>query len=313
MTISVTTRGVTNGACTSTTRPENPAVGQIIFETDTKLQRVWLGSSWSDGYLHASLVVEYLVLAGGGGGGSDLGGGGGAGGYITGSLSSPTLGVAYTVTVGSGGAQNVAGQNSVFSTINMPGGGAGRANASSASLDGGSGAGVHATGVPGLATAPSFGGLGFGGGTGVSTGGGGSSSGGGGGAGGIGGNGIVSVGGNGGLGVSSSITGSSLFYAGGGGGGVWGGTGGTGGSSIGGAGGSTTSGFNASPANRGSGGGGAADANRGGGSGSGGVVIIAYQDIFSEALTTGSPTVSTVSRAGYRVYTFTGSGTITFQ
>jgi hypothetical protein len=42
-------------------------------------------------------------------------------------------------------------------------------------------------------------------------------------------------------------------------------------------------------------------------------VIIAYQDIHPAAsATTGSPTVSTVSRAGFRVYTFTGTGSITF-
>ena len=315
MTISATSRGITNGACTSTTRPSNPYVGQVIFETDTQTQKVWLGSAWSIGYSHVPTLstVEYLVVAGGGGGGSDLGGGGGAGGFRTSTSFAVTTGVTYTVTVGGGGGQNTVGQNSVFSSITMPGGGAGRANASTASLNGGSGAGVHATGTPGIATAPSFGGLGFGGGTGISTGGGGSSSGGGGGAGGVGGNGVTSVGGNGGLGVSSTITGTALFYAGGGGGGVWGGTGGSGGSSIGGAGGSTTSGFSASPANRGSGGGGAADANRGGGSGSSGVVIIAYPSLYPAATnTTGSPTVDTTSRAGYRVYTFTGSGTITF-
>jgi hypothetical protein len=49
------------------------------------------------------------------------------------------------------------------------------------------------------------------------------------------------------------------------------------------------------------------------GSGGSGVVIIAYPSSFPAATsTTGSPTVSTVSRAGYRVYTFTGSGSITF-
>jgi hypothetical protein len=42
-------------------------------------------------------------------------------------------------------------------------------------------------------------------------------------------------------------------------------------------------------------------------------VIIAYPDTFPAAIaTTGSPTISTVSRPGYRVYTFTGSGSITF-
>jgi hypothetical protein len=53
-----------------------------------------------------------------------------------------------------------------------------------------------------------------------------------------------------------------------------------------------------------------------GGSGGSGVVIIAYPDTFP-AITTISGgltySVSTISRSGYRVYTFTaGTGTITF-
>jgi hypothetical protein len=47
--------------------------------------------------------------------------------------------------------------------------------------------------------------------------------------------------------------------------------------------------------------------------GGSGVVIIAYPSSFPAATsTTGSPAVSTSSRPGYRVYTFTGSGSITF-
>lgn len=43
-------RGKTyNGVCTSTTRPESPYVGQMIYETDTNKLKVWLGSNWSDG------------------------------------------------------------------------------------------------------------------------------------------------------------------------------------------------------------------------------------------------------------------------
>jgi hypothetical protein len=43
-------RGQTkNGVCTSTTRPEAPYVGQMIYETDTNLLKVWLGSAWSTG------------------------------------------------------------------------------------------------------------------------------------------------------------------------------------------------------------------------------------------------------------------------
>jgi hypothetical protein len=135
MTISATTRGVTNGACTSTTRPENPYVGQVIFETDTRLQRVWLGSAWSVGYSHGNppSSIEILIIAGGGGGArSDANGSGagGAGGYLEGNFS-VSSGVTYTVTVGAGGLSRTSassgmnGQNSVFSTSTAIGGGGG--------------------------------------------------------------------------------------------------------------------------------------------------------------------------------------------
>jgi hypothetical protein len=42
------------------------------------------------------------------------------------------------------------------------------------------------------------------------------------------------------------------------------------------------------------------------------VVIVAYSSVYRIALTTGSPTYSNTSRSGYHVYTFTGSGSITF-
>jgi hypothetical protein len=42
-------------------------------------------------------------------------------------------------------------------------------------------------------------------------------------------------------------------------------------------------------------------------------VVIAYSQEFPVATaTTGSPTYSSVSRTGFHVYTFTGSGSITF-
>lgn len=37
------------GVCTSSTRPEAPYLGQVIYETDTQLLKVWLGSAWSVG------------------------------------------------------------------------------------------------------------------------------------------------------------------------------------------------------------------------------------------------------------------------
>jgi len=67
-------------------------------------------------------------------------------------------------------------------------------------------------------------------------------------------------------------------------------------------------------ANTGGGGGGnGAGGSATAGTGGSGVVIIAYTTEFDEATsTTGSPTYSSASRAGYHVYTFTGTGSITF-
>jgi hypothetical protein len=63
--------------------------------------------------------------------------------------------------------------------------------------------------------------------------------------------------------------------------------------------------------NTGSGGGGARAGAGSGASGGSGIVIIRYLDSFNLATTTtGSPTVATTG--GYRIYTFTATGSITF-
>ena len=107
--------------------------------------------------------------------------------------------------------------------------------------------------------------------------------------------------------MASSITGSSVTYAGGGGGGKGNGSSGTGGSGGGGNGGSPGA---AGTANTGGGGGGGDD-GQSSGSGGSGVVIIRYADSFTAATaTTGSPTITVTG--GYRIYRWTGSGSITF-
>jgi hypothetical protein len=70
-------------------------------------------------------------------------------------------------------------------------------------------------------------------------------------------------------------------------------------------------GSSASIANRGSGGGGASGTALTGGNGSSGFVCIRYADTFDLAVsTTGSPTITT--SGGYRIYQWTGSGSVTF-
>lgn len=246
--------------------------------------------------------VEYLVVAGGGGGGR-YGGGGGAGGFLTGTFTPVVTGTTYTVTVGAGGAGGagaVSGNNSVFGSFTSFGGGGagtfGNLNGKSGGSGGGGGGGT-ATATGGAGTV----GQGNAGGGGANY-----RGGGGGGAGAVGENSVGTGGlGNGGTGLSSSISGSSVFYAGGGGGrsnppGA-GGAGGGGGGSYSGTG-------TAGTANTGGGGGGG---GTGGGAGGSGVVIIRYPDAFANASsTTGSPTLT--NTGGFKIYTFNASGTITW-
>ena len=273
----------------------------------------------------ATVEVEYLVIAGGGSGGSP-GGGGGAGGYRYGTGLGLLRSSNYLITVGNGAnavtnAQGNKGNNSVFGTISATGGGIG-GNSSGAgpggsggggSRDGAAAAGIgnqgNYTPVEGYAggtTSP----MPYGGG------------GGGGGAGGVGSPGLggslpTEKGGAGGVGLSSSITGSSIFRGGGGGGGAEqpGSSGaGAGGNGGGGAGGLYQATATSGASNTGGGGGGAGYPGTTSGAGGSGVVIIAYPDTFA-AITTipGTLTYDQPTRAGYRVYRFTaGSGTVMF-
>jgi len=246
----------------------------------------------------SSLSVQYLVIGGGAGSRYDNSGGGGAGGYRTnvpgqtsGRNSSAEAALILTtgnktVTVGGGGAGGPNsigpgnnGENSVFDTITALGGGGGGAQ-NVAGSSGGSGGGDGHSGGPladrntgGTGTA----GQGFDGGGGRQgpT----HPAGGGGGAGGNGGTPPdgTSPGGAGGVGLSSTITGSSVTRAGGGSGSST--TPGGNRPSPGGGGG-FGSGINVSPggngdANTGGGGGGGSDSSNGGNGGSG-IVIVRY-------------------------------------
>ena len=257
---------------------------------------------WTSGA--AGVTASYLIVAGGGGASI---GGGGAGGYKTGttSLSSSTT---YTVTVGAGGAgsagttaSGVNGSNSVFNAVTSTGGGGGGWDSPTAAGSGGSGGGAGSnTATKGFASPTGQGN------DGGSSGGNNApyAGGGGGGAGAVGGNGSGSTGGSGGIGLTSSINGTSTYYAGGGGAGLFSsGTGGAGGLGGGGAGSGSGNGT-AATANTGGGGGGAVGSSTGGAGGSG-VVIISYPapQIFWGGFVTTS--------GGNIIHTFTTSGSLT--
>lgn len=267
-----------------------------------------------------SIQASYLIVAGGGGGGMSgttgqySGGGGGAGGLLTGTanLSVNT----YTITIGAGGSggavrNGVNGGNTTISILDLitfgGGGGQGSPTTVNTPYQGGSGGGANVypsgTTVGGLGT-PGQGNNGGAGGAFSSP----FASGGGGGAGAVGASGSGTVSGNGGVGLSNSITGSAVFYAGGGGGGMTTGsaTAGTGGNGGGGNG-----GLNAAPtagtANTGGGGGGGG--NGAGAAGGSGIAIFSFPTGSITYSTTGSPTVTT--SGGNTIVSFTGNGTIT--
>jgi hypothetical protein len=266
-------------------------------------------------------TVEYLVVAGGGGSGTYntygfSGGAGGGGGLLTGTTSI-SQGTTYTITVGGGGASAAQGGNTVFAGLTAIGGGTGGYGGSSGG-NGGSGgsAGQNWSVVNGgkgvypgstyidaprqgydggpAGTACNYLGECYA-----------YASGGGGGAAGSGGNPssyTLPTSAPGGAAYQSNISGANIFYSGGGGGQSYNGNPGIGG-------GNGTSGGNAGQNGVTNTGGGAGASNdKAGGSG---VVIIRYSDTFGAAAsTTGSPTVTVAG--GYRIYKFTGSGSITF-
>jgi hypothetical protein len=222
-----------------------------------------------------------VLVVGGGGGTGGCGsncagnaGGGGAGGIIYNTTYNATGNV--IVIVGSGGAQDAAGQNSSFGTLNARGGGDGGQYCNGAGTAGGSGGGGgQESGGAGAGTANQ----GNNGGAAWTTS---HSGGGGGGANGTGGTANALGGGIGGAGANYSITGVSTCYAGGG-------AGSTHNSitniSIGGCGGGNGQGklpngtaiAGTSGTNGTGGGGGARGESKTGGIGGNGIVIIRYQ------------------------------------
>lgn len=242
-------------------------------------------------------VGDYLLVAGGGaGGGKSVGnsGGGGAGGFVNGTNYNFLPGGTYTIVVGAGGLAQT-------SNIGLPGGSSWISNASiNITSTGGGGGGIY-TDPGGGSNNGGSGGSGGGssqtstvypsGGAGISNQGknGGKSlasytwsGGGGGGAGELGGNAYGSngmYGGKGGFGCSTSISGSSKYYAGGGSGAsnsAGGATNGLGGLGGGGNGKYSTNIATAGTDGLGGGGGGGGETTYDGKNGGSGVVIIRY-------------------------------------
>ena len=271
--------------------------------------------------------ISYLVVAGGGGGGSNgHGGGGGGGGFRTGTISVPGTTV-LTTTVGTGGTSSTSGGNSKgtqggssqisgsgITTVTSAGGGGGGTQNGGGQAGGNGGSGGGGEGNQGAggsgntpSTTPSQGNDGSGG-AGQSPH---YGSGAGGGAGQSGGSANSTTGGTGGNGAASSITGSSVTYAGGGGGATYqGGTAGGGGSGGGAAGKAQGGNANSGTNYLGGGGGGAERQPAGqGGNGGIGVVILSMATSRYTGTVTGSPTVTT--SGSNTIVKFTGSGSYT--
>lgn len=266
--------------------------GTITTSGDYKIHTFNSSDNFVVTSLGTSNTVEYLVVAGGGAGASGFTnsnaiGGGGAGGFKT----NPSGVIAiqtYSVVIGSGGSSTAVnpslrgtnGNDSSFGSISTStGGGAGGIfnNTYKNGANGGSGGGggsysIEGTGGTGLL------GQGYDGGIGVATGQP-YNGGGGGGAGAIGGSvtpGLGNSPGTGGVGLASSISGTSTFYSGGGGGGSNGNS--VGGNGGGGGGRMAVQGI-AGTVNTGGGGGagGCQIPSTAGGNGGSGIVIIKYK------------------------------------
>ena len=274
----------------------------IISSSGQGISLVYIDSikgwiNYATGFSVGTYSVSSLLVAGGGGGGyNGYGGGGGAGGFLYTSSTLVSSGTAYAVTVGSGGAAAPSpgrasnGNNSSFNSLTAIGGGGGGGDTTGqySGASGGSGGGGCAvnngTGGSGTSGQGNSGGTGY---AAAPT----YYAGGGGGAGAVG-NSTSSS--NGGIGSTSSISGSSTYYAGGGAGHNYqsNGVGGTGGGASLGA---------------------YATVNTGGGGsgyigtvtipGASGIVIISY---YGPQRATGG-TVS--SSGGFTIHTFTSSGT----
>jgi len=297
-----------SGAMGVGTSPSYGTTGQVLQSNGSAAAPSWVSLPYS---------ASYLIVAGGGGSGRTNGaagasGGAGAGGLIA-SATTLVPGTVYSFTVGAGGSGYTGG--------NGVGGNGSNSTGFGLTAIGGGGAGVGTSGLLNGSSGGSGGGAGGAGGTGGSgtTGqgnAGGSSAGyGGSGGGGAGAAGTSNPSGNpgqtGGIGIASSITGSSVYYAGGGGGasndataGAAGGLGGGGAGAV-----NSSSAGTAGTANTGGGAGGSGYNSINGVNGGSGVVILSVPTANYTGTTTGSPTVTT--SGSNTIIKFTSSGSYT--
>jgi hypothetical protein len=256
---------------------------------------------------------DYLIVAGGGGGGA---GGGGAGGMLTGT-NSLSIGELFTVTVGAGGARTsnankgADGGNSSINSIVAIGGGGGPDVGTNNAGTGGSGAGA-AQSDSGTTGAAGTSGQGNAGGN-TAAAGWPYPGAGGGGAGAVGGSADGTNPGAGGDGLQSDITGTLTYYAGGGGGAYnqAGGSSGSGGQGGGGVGSIAGQSLAVNGVANTGGGGGAGGVSTNGGNGGSGIVVIRFDDT-ADWPTFLTGTYSTSTYTGYKVISFTGSGTFKY-
>jgi hypothetical protein len=286
--------------------------------------------------IYKAVSVSYLLVGAGAGGGGPHGTGGGAGGVLTGTTTM-LVGTSYAVAIGSGGAGGTDsttkggnGGDTTGFTLTAGGGGGGAegydasapAGAAGRATNGNGGGGGNGNGsVGGAGGAGNGAGYAGGNGTAATPG----AGGGGGGAGGAGGNASGSgagngtsggsTGGTGGAGITNSLTGSSVSYAGGGGGAGWNNSGAAGGSGGGGRGGNPAANGVAGTANTGGGGGGGGDAGADGAAGGSGIIVLRWLTADASDITIGAGlTADATGTDGSHKYKriTAGSGNVSF-
>ena len=265
---------------TNAQRSASPTNGLIRYNSEQSFYEGYANNTWVRFLVanQGAFTLYYLLVGGGAGvqGSGAARGGGGAGQVLENSV--PTsLGTVFTITVGAGGSPGSSGGTTTLSSVTSAVGGGTTTGGSGGTSGNGFGGGGPFMGEGGVQT-----------------------SGGGGGAGQSGGNGSEGLGGTGGNGITTNITGTTVYYGGGGaGGGQFGGAA----PGLGGGGAAATNGT----VNTGGGGGGVYGGQTS--SGGSGRVTIKVETLYYSGTYTGTPTISTIGT--FTCLTYTASGTYT--